>query len=130
MWIASYFWHTSEIARRVDGHRGLSRHAGSSMGLAAGPSHREAVAPCGLVHGQPHGRRRARRGLSHRVASRHGAASPRTPPRVYASPSSMNTVWNKNATSQATVTCRAKTAAAERPPNSERTVPIAATHGG
>lgn len=111
-------------------HREAVAPRGLVHGARRGPSRRGAVASCGLVHGQPHGRHRARRGLSHRMASRHGAASPRTPPHVYASPNSMNTVWNKNATTHATPICRAKTAAAERPPSSERTVPIAATHGG
>ena len=110
MRIARHFWHTSEIGCRVDGRRGgVIPRAPSAAGLSRRAGGRRTDSPTDNP--------------TERNASR-------SPPRVYASPSSMNTVWNKNATSQATVTCRAKTAAAERPPNSERTVPMAATHGG
>lgn len=102
-------------------------------GTSQGISRRRAVAPHGLVHGARRGAVapwdcRATRARPRAAATERNAS--RTPPHVYASPSSMNTVWNKNATTHATPICRAKTAAAERPPSSERTVPIAATHGG
>lgn len=97
-----------------------------ARGMRCGTHAHEPNAPW---HNTPDVARRAAH-TAYRAGSRHGANSPSSLSQAYASLSSINTVWNKKATTQATVTCRAKTAAAERPPNSERTVPIAATHGG